>query len=236
MSHRCLSIITQFGCHYTCPYCIVSAQGMNFKRTDETIFPRVIEKLNTGVYDFISLSGGGDPLFNFERNINWYNQLFSIISNQFPNIKVKLHTSYLHLHPRLDLSHIYLIAYHVNFNNKLYPVPAQDYNHIESCCMDRIQRHEGITNRVVFVVEDYFTPELIDSIYEYVQKSDNIDQLTFRQMTDKDYKPTMTCYDYLIDGHEKNKWFYVHGTDFNEYITMNTFETKFQNFCDIEEI
>lgn len=250
-THRCLSIITQFGCHYKCPYCIVMTQDMNFKFTDETIFPRLIEKLKSGVYDSISLSGGGDPLYNFERNVGWYDKLYEIMSSMFPQIKIKLHTSYLSLPPKLVnhpiFSLIYLIAYHVNFNNKLYPSSFFTQNtttststyDINSCKMELIRSYPHIQNRVVFVVEDYFTPQLIDTIYQYTSTTSNnhnIHQLTFRQLIDKDYNTTSTSMEYLLEGHKKHKWFYVHGTDFNEYLTMTSFETKFRNFKDIEEV
>lgn len=211
---------------------------MNFKHTDETIFNKLIEKLKTGKYKSISISGGGDPLFNFGRNINWFSKLFNIMSDQFPDIKIKLHTTYLNLHDKLDLSKFYLISYHVNFNTKLFP-KLKNYKSkydIKSCRMDLIKRYPNIINRVVFVVEKYFTPSLIDEIYNYFSFHPNIDQLTFRQLIDKDYNAANICDEYLTEGHNLKKWYYVKQGDYNEYLTMNEYSTKFKKFTDIEEI
>ena len=33
MQEKYLSIITNFGCHYTCPYCIVRENGLSIPKT-----------------------------------------------------------------------------------------------------------------------------------------------------------------------------------------------------------
>lgn len=58
------SVITNFGCHWTCPYCIVRETGLNVPVTDMQATLRTISRESEHhPMRFLSFSGGGDPLF-----------------------------------------------------------------------------------------------------------------------------------------------------------------------------
>ena len=58
------SVITNFGCHWTCPYCIVRETGLNVPVTDMQATLRTISRESERhPMRFLSFSGGGDPLF-----------------------------------------------------------------------------------------------------------------------------------------------------------------------------
>ena len=58
------SVITNFGCHWTCPYCIVRKTGLNVPVTDMQATLRTISRESERhPMRFLSFSGGGDPLF-----------------------------------------------------------------------------------------------------------------------------------------------------------------------------
>ena len=58
------SVITNFGCRWTCPYCIVRKTGLNVPVTDMQATLRTISRESERhPMRFLSFSGGGDPLF-----------------------------------------------------------------------------------------------------------------------------------------------------------------------------
>ncbi len=64
-----LSIITNFGCPYSCGFCISSSQNSKnnykFKLKDAR---DIMNLLKSGVYSRLSISGGGDPLYVIRLN------------------------------------------------------------------------------------------------------------------------------------------------------------------------
>ena len=61
-----LSIITNFGCHYQCPECVVKNNGLKMSNTNKW---SSVEGLASVLKDnpdinWVSVSGGGDPLFH----------------------------------------------------------------------------------------------------------------------------------------------------------------------------
>ena len=56
MELKCLSIITNFGCHYKCPYCIVKKNGINVPKTTVESLDTLLETYKSGKYNYISLS------------------------------------------------------------------------------------------------------------------------------------------------------------------------------------
>lgn len=58
------SVITNFGCHWTCPYCIVKKTGLNVPVTDmQATLKTISRESEHHPMKFLSFSGGGDPLF-----------------------------------------------------------------------------------------------------------------------------------------------------------------------------
>lgn len=74
--NKYLSIITNFGCHYTCPYCIVKENNLKIPKTTIKGLHKLLPDINKYCCDIISVSGGGDPLHNYEENKDWWDVLF----------------------------------------------------------------------------------------------------------------------------------------------------------------
>ena len=215
MQEKCLSIITNFGCHYTCPYCIVRENGLSIPKTTLAGLDILKNTYLSGGYNIISISGGGDPMFHFNEHIDWYNKLFEI-ANEL-HAPLELHTSYIDLPAELDVSKFYRIVYH-SHEHKYY---KNDLN--------RIKKFGNEIVRAVFVVEKDFTEDDINYIADFCSKSTAIDELSFRQMVDSNYQNTYYNYDYLTAGHKK-RWFYITQYDYNTYYTEGNTNNKFANF------
>lgn len=95
MADKYLSIITNFGCHYSCPECIVRNNKLKMTPTDENSswnkLSQVLEE-NPDM-NWVSVSGGGDPLFHWWEHQFWWLGLFTACSNA--RRRLELHTSYL---------------------------------------------------------------------------------------------------------------------------------------------
>lgn len=61
--NRNYSVITNFGCHWQCPYCIVRNTGIQIAETRMgATYDTVMDLADSGKMKFLSFSGGGDPL------------------------------------------------------------------------------------------------------------------------------------------------------------------------------
>ena len=67
MADKYLSIITNFGCHYSCPECIVRNNKLKMTPTDEnSSWDNLSRTLGENPdMNWVSVSGGGDPLFHW---------------------------------------------------------------------------------------------------------------------------------------------------------------------------
>ena len=65
-----MSVITNFGCHYKCPYCIVKENNLHIPRTTLSGLDNLEEALKENNCDIVSISGGGDPLHEYEKHID----------------------------------------------------------------------------------------------------------------------------------------------------------------------
>lgn len=218
---RHVSVITNFGCHYSCPYCIVTNCGIGVpKTTVEGLqgLQAAIEKYNC---NWVSISGGGDPFYKLEEHIDWWNEFFDITSNcgtepDRPGVRLELHTSYLsdtYEEEGTPFWPFHRVVYHCRNISDLF----------------RIKRFGGQTVRVVYVVTESATPEKINDIATIVKYHQDIDELSFRQMVDKDYQATHYCEEYLKAGHG-DRWFYIQQGDYNLYYAENEVKTRYEDF------
>lgn len=201
-----LSVITNFGCHFSCPYCIVKNNNLDIPKTTLKGLDKLHEKILNNKCNWVSLSGGGDPLHNYVYNQDWYQRFFEIVPQ---NIKLELHTSYIGVdapYHRFDR-----VVYHVHSFEQL----------------KTIKRNKNEIIRVVFVVTENFTEDLINRIAVYCHNSEIIDELSFRQMVDDHYKETDYCKEYLKSGHQK-LWWYVEQCDYNIYYCENKTYTEYR--------
>lgn len=70
------SVITNFGCHYKCPYCITKQTGMHLPETDALAVSKTLRGLlEDDRIEFLSFSGGGDPMHGIttdKTRAAWY--------------------------------------------------------------------------------------------------------------------------------------------------------------------
>lgn len=212
--NKYLSIITNFGCHYTCPYCIVKNNHIDIPKTTITGLSKLVENIKKYDCNWVSISGGGDPLHDLEKNSAWYYQLFHIIPD---DVKLELHTSYISNSwwPDNWFSNSFdRIVYHCRSVHDLYKIK---------------KTREGQIIRAVFVVTENFTEEMINDIVSVVKECPDIDELSFRQMVDKNYETTHYCEEYLRAGHKKD-WWYIEQNDYNIYYAENEVKFKYEDF------
>jgi len=140
-----VSIITNFGCHYTCPECIVRNNGLKMSETDNFSTQEPLNKvLCKERPEWVSVSGGGDPLFHWKEHWSFYEGLFHTAERR--NVKLEMHTSYLPDSPEVQdfpLNWFERVVYHVHkFDDLLH-----------------VKRKFGEIVRVVFVVDDNMTEQ-----------------------------------------------------------------------------
>ena len=206
-----LSIITNFGCHYTCPYCIVKNNNMDIPRTTIKGLKLLKAAAEFEKATMISVSGGGDPLHNYNEHKKYYKRLFKLCKEM--DIPLEMHTSYIH--SEFPYEKCYRVVYHCHSLEQL----------------KNIERHGDEIVRVVFVVSEDFTNEMIDDIHNTVRASRDIDELSFRQMVDKGGRVTNYCQEYLRE-HHKRKWWYIEQCDYNPYYVNGTIFYKFSEISE----
>ncbi|GCD11736.1 hypothetical protein [Clostridium tagluense] len=218
MGKKMLSILTNFSCHWGCSYCVYRENGIKIPYTDTFQFgwdnlAKILE-LHKG--EIISLSGGGDPLYEYEENNNklFYIKLFNLLEEY--NCTLELHTSIF------DEKFPYYKCERVVFH---LTMPTQI-----SIINDRFFKLPKFV-RAVYVVQEYYTKALITEITNNVNNSNNsINELSFRQMIDFDGKATNYLHDYLLESHMKNgKWYYIEQNDYNDYFVHDHIEKEYLN-------
>lgn len=204
-----LSIITNFGCHYECPYCVVKTNGIYVPSTTIEGLDTLKDAVEYEKATIISVSGGGDPLYKYHKHKAYYKKLFKLCDEM--NLPLEMHTSYFNIW-RFPYGKCYRVVYHL-----------RDMNDIS-----KIKRRGNEKVRVVFVVTEDFTDDKIATIVNRVHYNRDIDELTFRQMIDKNYRVTNYCQDTLRRGH-KVLWYYVEQDDYNPYYVNGTIYYQFSD-------
>ena len=207
MNDKYISIITNFGCHYTCPYCIVKNNNLNIPKTTINGLDSLWLETVRNQCNWISLSGGGDPLWHYSEHKDWYDKFFEITED----LNRELHTSLPNV-PGVPYEAFDRVVYHLHS--------------LEQLC--NIKRQNCAIVRVVFVVTENFTEDLINRIAVFCANSDDIDELSFRQMVDNHYQETYYFYEYLKAGHKK-LWWYIEQNDYNLYYCQNKVYTEYKN-------
>lgn len=210
---KCLSIITNFGCHGLCPYCIVRENGINVPKTTLEGLDKLGDILDSGDYNIVSVSGGGDPLHEYEKHKDWYAKLFTILDNR--NIPLEMHTSYVT--SSFPYGKCKRVVYHLRKDNarEIY----------------KIRKQESEIVRCVFVATEDLSAEYIMEIalakcmQEIVFKQ--IDELSFRQMVDDNYVAQDYNTKLLEWGHKKGFWHYIKQNDYNDYYVEGKIYKKF---------
>lgn len=203
-----LSILTNFGCHFTCPYCIVKKNGINIPKTTVKSLKGLHAAVKSTGANIISVSGGGDPLFEYENHNDFYDVLLSYCDRC--KLPLEMHTSYIDSSFPYEKCH--RVVYHVRWMIDL----------------DKIKRHGNEKVRVVFVMTAGIHPRTIDAIADYVEQSADIDELSFRQMVDENYETQYYNHEYLKAGHKK-RWWYIEQSDYNTYFVDGKFTNSYKS-------
>ena len=209
MNEKYLSIITNFGCHYSCPYCIVKNNNIDIPITTVEGLNNLRQSIIENGCNIVSVSGGGDPLHEFTKHLDWYNKLFDILNDM--NIPLEMHTSYIN--SEFPMFVCKRVVYHLHNKEQL----------------KQIKRISREIIRVVFVITDDMTMDDVYEITEFVKSSNIIDELSFRQRVDKDYKVSYHLHNELKAGHKVN-WWYIEQNDYNLYYAENQTSNIYSNF------
>ena len=223
MADKYLSIITNFGCHYSCPECVVRNNNLKMTPTGEySSYAQLYATLIGPCADcnWVSVSGGGDPLFHWWEHQVWWYGFFKMC--QRSGRKTELHTSYFDME---DDSQIVLFPFD-KFDRVVYHLHEPEE-------LDSVHRVGNEIVRVVFVVDDEMSEAVINDIADFVETSDEIDELTFRQRVDEHYKETYHLHDFLLAGHQK-RWWYVTQCDYNTYYHNGKLFTKYTDIFEKE--
>ena len=211
-----LSIITNFGCNFNCPYCIIKQTNAIIPETTVEGLTKLPDAVNHFGIDSISISGGGDPLYHLTEHYDWWNAMFQ--STKHPYFPVEIHTHHIPtFDPIFRGRSISRIVYHASSIEDLFRIH------------DLYPRNIGRSIRVVFVVTQNITEDDIKFISKFVEHSDAIDQLSFRQLVDKDFNPFYYHDQLLKKGHEEGKWYYIQQKDYNYYYVEGKVYSKYSD-------
>lgn len=202
-----MSIITNFGCHGECPYCIVRENGIDVPKTTLAGLKNLIKEIREHSCNIISISGGGDPLHKYESHKDYYTELLKIASEN--DLPVEIHTSYIDSDFPMDKCK--RVVYHLRDMKDL----------------DKIKRIGNEIVRVVFVVtEEMGKYDLLEIAWD-CRESDIIDELSFRQMVNDKYETMDYLHRTLKSGHKLGYWHYIEQNDYNLYYVNGQVYTKF---------
>lgn len=210
---RYLSVITNFGCHYKCPYCIVKSNNLQIPKSTVEGLDGLKDALEENDCNIVSLSGGGDPLHEYEKHIDWHRKFF----NNNYHLPVEMHTSYMTDETTFPFYDCYRVVYHANTYEQL--------SHIKRTGREIV--------RAVFVVTENYTIQDIMDIALFVKNSSDIDELSFRQMVGDNYEEQHYLEDYLRLGHQK-LWWYIEQCDYNLYYCENKVYTEYRRIGEEE--
>lgn len=205
---KCLSIITNFGCHMTCPYCVVKNNGINVPATTIESLDTLKAAVEHEQATKISVSGGGDPLHEYPKHKDYYDKLFQLCEEM--NMPLDMHTSYIN--SEFPYERCNRVVYHCHNRHQL----------------KNIRRRGNEKVRVVFVVTEDFSHDKIFRIADQVLESTQIDELSFRQMIDNNYQATTYCQDFLRRYHDI-LWHYIEQDDYNSYFVNGEIYYRFSD-------
>ena len=207
--NKYLSILTNFGCHFTCPYCIVRKNGIDIPKTTVQSLDGLERAIKDTGCNIISVSGGGDPLHNYQAHRDFYDRLFFLCKEH--NLPIEMHTSYKN--SAFPYHKCVRVVYHLQKFDDLW----------------HIKRRGNEIVRVVFVVTEDFTESDLGRISMFVRQSTDIDELSFRQMVDENYETKFHLHDLLRVGHHEGWWYYIQQGDYNTYFVNGRLTTSYQS-------
>lgn len=216
MEDKILSILTNFGCHFGCSYCVYRENGINIPSTNIDTFGwnELEEQLKIHKGELVSISGGGDPLYNYDNieNKRFYSKLFILLEKY--NCRLELHTSIINRW--FPYEQCERVVFHFTMPNQISML-----NWLNT----KIDLRTPII-RVVYVVQEHYTKYLINEIVKEIGLNSDVQELSFRQMIGKGGEVKYYCHDHLKDGHGK-LWYYIEQSDYNEYFVQDHIEKEY---------
>lgn len=198
---RGFSIITNFGCYRDCFYCIWKGHKLeNIKqKTDWNKLGKALSKADN--IDKISVSGGGDPLYNLSGNIEWYKKLFNLCRER--DILVDIHTSEI----------TYSLFILRNINRYVLHTDKVLFEYQKDIISD-LSKHTKF--RINFVITNEYTCE---DLAKYIRFARSIGiQIAFRELVGDFDKPSEDVVHMLNKVHEiYNQAMYIRQDDYNLY-------------------
>lgn len=85
-----LSVITNFGCDKSCAYCVWANHPLGKCHDSFNFHTFESELLKRLRFGSVSISGGGEPFYQFYNNIAWWNKIIDICSEH--GMKISVHT------------------------------------------------------------------------------------------------------------------------------------------------
>ena len=212
-----LSILTNFGCHWACPYCIYRDQKIKIARTKKSTFDfKKLEEIIKGMEgDEISISGGGDPLYNIEETHWFYKELLKLAKKY--DKKLELHTTYII--PEFFYKRFHRVVFHLHSPVQLRLIKRRELIGDKGLILPK-------NVRVVFVMQPHFNRALIRHIVKEADKTSVSDPVSFRQLIGKDGEPVDIQKKFLKEGHLR-EWFYIEQCDYNEYYVNDHIEKEY---------
>jgi len=201
-----LSVITDFGCSKSCPYCIYRQMMLPVLPAPKDYYERLELAVRNFPGEVFSISGGGDPLNGFESNTTFWNQILQLC--QTYNRKIDIHTAYLReVVERLQVLREVLHKIVVHCFPETWEEDKLQVLHLQS---------QFSQLRINFVIE----PQL-DEIALDVERfcSEHQVPFSYRQMVGSDLQAADVALFYT-DVASRSRWGrYVKQDDYNVYFT-----------------
>ncbi len=198
MTNKPLSIITNFGCDEKCEYCIWKKHPLRYKYTSykSVDWYKLNEQLKSLTNKKISISGGGDPLFNLSGNMEFYNELFHLCNKY--QLLIDMHTSkyikdieflkhfnkiVLHVNKDFNLKEIYKFYNKNNIKLRFVVVLDKEVN------LSKVKQYISLAKKmpeVQFSFREVYLdekPNDIDDILKYIRKKES-DKIKYIQQND----------------------------------------------------
>lgn len=189
------SIITDFGCPFACSFCITKSQKTKKAFAfDESVFNK-IEKESKG-YERISVSGGGEPLFIHNKEIEkFYSKLFEFSKQS----KIPIH-----VHTNLDKPNKYVYQ----FDKVTISINGDNYQ-------NKFESWKDIKDKRFVHVSDGTDINLIN---EMIKDLPFHSQLTIKQLESKDL---VSFFKIIELSKEDKRVMFLPTGDYNTYFFLN---------------
>ena len=171
-NNKGFTIITNFGCNNNCKYCITKHHPiLQNAITDKSKidWEYLEECISKSTAPTINLSGGGDPFYDWQNNIDFYNRVYELACK---------YSKKMDIHTRILPTNLKLIS---KFRKIALSIENNDVQAME-CLKTMIPDIEKTTKiRVINVLNERMTR---DDCLKYINdmKSIGVKQVTFRQM------------------------------------------------------